>query len=313
MIASALRFFLVLVLLTSCLPKDQPFSPEVRTPVKREDLSSLTSAFPMFSSGERESDWGKEYRIGENLARDLDLYRAITSFKRALVLLPEQEIARRQQIQYAIILSYYLGEKYEQVIVSFEESDLTEAGTKFPAFRSLTLILRDSYQRVGEEDQAEVLHNLLKRYSEEDAEAMALGIALREGDLAALEAAPPHYSDIHAALETYDARKKSVQKAKCLQAILPGAGYYYTGQKKAAFTSLVINTLFTLATYQLVDRGHVALGIITGSLEMGWYLGGINGAGLAANEYNERLYEPLARRVSRSERVIPILSFENVF
>jgi hypothetical protein len=307
------RSFFLLFLLCSCLPKDKPFSPVVHSSIKRQDLTSLEGGFKPFSKEEGRSDWGKEYLIGEALAKDLDFYRAITSFKRARVLVPATELDRKQQIEYATILTYYLGEKYQQVIVLFEESDLRETGPTFPAFRSLTLMLYDSYQRVGEDDRARTIHRLIERYSEEDALSLTLHTALRQGDIATLEKAPEEYQDVHLAIDTFKARKKSVQKAKRLQAVLPGAGYFYTGQKKSAVTSFIINLLFSVAAYQLFDHGHVALGLITTSLETGWYLGGINGAGLAAKEYNERLYEPLAERVSRSERVIPILSFQSVF
>ncbi len=304
-----LRLLPLLLMLTSCLPKEQPFSPEVRVAPKSEDLSTLSSDFPRLTAVERESDWGREYRIGEKLARDLDLYRAITAFKRAEVLVEDSD--RRHQIQYAILLSYYLGEKYEQVITNFEESELSSVGSTFPAYRNLTLILQDSYRRTGDESRADLILGVIRKHSVEDADEMEIGTALRTGDFAKLR--PSSYAGVADLLDTYDARAKSVRRAKHLQALLPGAGYYYVGQKKTAFTSFMINLLFSLATYKAVDKGHVALGVIVGSLEAGWYLGGINGAGLAAKEYNERLYEPLAVRVSRQEHVVPLLSFTHVF
>ncbi len=310
---SILRLFLLVTLLASCLPKDRTFSPEVRIPAKREDLASLESNFPALSSKEHASDWGKEYRIGEGLARELDYYRAITSFKRAQILLPKEELTRLQQIEYAIILTYYLGEKYELVVTSFEESHLTSAGPHFPAFRNLTLILHDSYKRVGDEKRAETILGLIGRYSKEDASEMALSVSIVEGDLPTIRDSKNHSPAVTEMIETFDARALSVSKAKTLQAMLPGAGYYYVGQKASAVTSFLINTLFIIATYQLVDNGHVAAGVVVGSLEAGWYLGGINGAGLAAQEFNERLYEPMAKRTLRQERMIPLFNFNHAF
>ena len=95
--------------------------------------------------------------------------------------------------------------------------------------------------------------------------------------------------------------------------LLPGAGYYYVGQKKAALTAFVINSLFTAAAYQFFAKGYPAAGFITLSFEAGWYFGGINGAGLAAKEYNERLYEVKAKDFMLKERLFPLLTFETSF
>ena len=46
---------------------------------------------------------------------------------------------------------------------------------------------------------------------------------------------------------------------------------------------------------------------------MGWYFGGINGAGLAAQEYNERVYERLARDTMIENKLFPILMLEKAF
>ena len=44
-------------------------------------------------------------------------------------------------------------------------------------------------------------------------------------------------------------------------------------------------------------------GIFTASLEAGWYLGGINGAGLSAKIYNDRLYSELGKEALSSAYV----------
>ncbi len=111
----------------------------------------------------------------------------------------------------------------------------------------------------------------------------------------------------------YCCKAKSVKKAQMLNAILPGAGYYYVGQKKSALTSFIINTLFTAAAYQLFDKGYFAGGLIVSSLELGWYLGGINGAGLEAKEYNQSIYNTMAKDTMAQNRLFPVLMFETTF
>jgi hypothetical protein len=143
-----------------------------------------------------------------------------------------------------------------------------------------------------------------------------LGTAIIEVNLPSLSDATewhPIGDELQEFLIEYSCNKKSVSKAQTLNAILPGAGYYYVGQKKSGLTSFIINALFIAATYQLFDHGYIAAGIITGSLECGWYFGGINGAGLAAKEYNEQLYQSLGKEFMIQNRLFPILTIQKGF
>ena len=49
------------------------------------------------------------------------------------------------------------------------------------------------------------------------------------------------------------------------------------------------------------------------SAEFGWYVGGINGAGLAAKEYNEFIYNDLAKNYLLSTKGFPVLSISKGF
>ena len=93
----------------------------------------------------------------------------------------------------------------------------------------------------------------------------------------------------------------------------PGAGYLYVGQRRAAVTSFLINTLFILATIRFFEREDYAAGIITAGFEAGWYFGGINGAAGAAREYNERLYERHAKDTMVQGELFPVLMFTKGF
>ena len=299
--------------MVGCVTPKATFSPRISDQPTQSQVSALQSAFPPLTKEEQASAWSQEYRIGVTFAREMDLYRAITSFKRTLVLLPKDAQDRRQQTQYALILSYFLGQKYEQAILSFEESDLTDASPDFPAFRELLIILDEAYYKVGEPDNASQVLNLLKQGDPEAAKALDLSQALRSGEIEKARAVANPSGSVERVLHGYEKGTKSQSKARRLNALLPGLGYAYAGQRSAAMTSFIINTLFVAATYQLFDHGHEALGAIVGSLEMGWYVGGINGAGLAAVEYNERYYEPRVARLLQKERLFPMMMFHYAF
>ncbi|MCB1107983.1 MAG: tetratricopeptide repeat protein, partial [Chlamydiia bacterium] len=108
-------------------------------------------------------------------------------------------------------------------------------------------------------------------------------------------------------LNSYDTKKKSVLKAQTLNALLPGAGFLYVGQKQSAFTSFLLNGLFIWASVHFYSKGNYAAGAIFTSFETGWYFGGIYGAGESAKLYNERLYEDLAYPILSKQGYFPVL------
>lgn len=96
-----------------------------------------------------------------------------------------------------------------------------------------------------------------------------------------------------ALLKTYKKNTKSPAKAACLNALLPGLGYLYLGQKQSAFTAFCLNSLFIASALHFYQIGNIPAALITLSFESGWYTGGILGAKENAALYNERLYEGL--------------------
>lgn len=230
--------------------------------------------------------------------------------------MPPEVVERRFEISYAIVQSYYLAGKYQEAINNFEESTLVQVPPTFPPFNDLLLIMYDSYVRVGECEKAESIDALLKLYAPETEEKINLSHAIEQGKLrcATLLPAPGdlHDKTIQFARE-YCRCAKSVKKAQWLNAILPGAGYAYVGQKQSAVTSFVINALFIAGAYQFFHRGYWAAGGIMTSLEAGWYFGGINGAGLEAKQWNERLYQANAHHYMYENRLFPVFMLETTF
>lgn len=244
-------------------------------------------------------------RVGAGFAKECDLYRAITAYKRALILLPNTEGARRLEIIYQIAHCYYLGGKFEEAIATIEESPLCYVGPDFPAYHELLLLLRDSYCKTGQTEKGEYVGAYLGQVAPERAHTLDLGLAIERGDIGALRA-----SDLPAARDlaaSYCALRKSPGKAQILNASLPGAGFWYIGQRQTAITALLVNALFIIGTWQLFDRGHFALGAVTASLEAGWYFGGIYGAREEAERYNNRLYKRLASPLLSQNRLHPCL------
>jgi tetratricopeptide (TPR) repeat protein len=277
---------------------------------------SLPSAFPPLSQEEAQQEWAKELLIGEAFAREFDLYRAITCYKRALILMPGEVTERHLQMTYDLLLCYYLGNKYQEAINLFELSELSQVNSLFPAYDNLLLILHDSYRHLNQNEKADCIFELIQQQSPDKAENLALLTIIKSGDIDQVSSfvyGHPKWDSIQTDLDLYHQYAKSPRQARFLNACLPGAGYYYLGQRNTAVTAFIINTLFIAAAYQFFHRGYVAAGAITTSLEMGWYIGGINGVGLEAQEFNTRLFEGVGRSMLLKEQSFPILMFETAF
>ncbi len=308
--------FLFLFLLSSCYRVPDKINPRINCQVQDAHFANLSSAFAPLSPSERSSDWGREYIIAECFAKELDLYRAVSTFKRAEILLPMDEVERRLEIQYDILLCFFLGQRYEDAIEAFHKSDLECVDKTFPAYHDLLLVLYECYREVDDKERQARIYDLLQKSYPDTAEKIELSRAIREGNLEVIDCFAkgfPKDSYLDDLLCYYDTNKKSVATAQLLNAMIPGAGYLYIGQKKSAFTALMLNGLFITAAVQFFRHNHVAAGIITAGFESGWYFGGIYGAGEEAKYYNERLYERKASQVLNQHNLFPILMMKYEF
>lgn len=319
LLISRLNYILLSVFslfLWGCAPNCVKIEPEISYTPPTRLIQSLPSPFEKLSKGEIQQEWGKHFYIGLNFANEMDLYRAITEFKTALIFLPAKNEERRRQIEYCIFLCYYLGQKYCEAIEVFTTTSLSGVDERFPAYEELMIMLYESYKHSGQLENRDWIYKNLEEYNPELASDLALSANLQAGEVeAALAQAQtdPKWEYLENYLEEYEGAKKSVRKAQTLNAILPGAGYYYLGQKKTALTSFIINALFIGATYCFIREGNIPAGIVAASLESGWYIGGINGAGLAAKEYNERLYEVNTKETMLKNRLFPVLMLKKTF
>lgn len=307
---------LLLLLFCSCARVTDQIEPRVSYQIQQRHFSRLQSAFAALTPEEKTSDWGREMTIASAFAQELDLYRAVSTYKRASILISPDNTLRKQEIEYDILLCYYLGKRYDEAIESFERGPLASADKAFPAYHDLLLVLLECYREVEFPEKEDRIAELIEKTYPATSEELKVSYSLRSGDLPgllALNDSLPHPSYLDPMLTCYDQERKSVGKAQALNALLPGAGYLYIGQKKSAATAFLLNGLFIAAAYQFFHRGHFAAGIITTAFETGWYFGGIYGAGAEAKYYNERIYECNAARVLNEHSLFPVLMLHHAF
>jgi hypothetical protein len=313
-----IRFFpLTLLLLASCTYRvSDQIEPLVSAPIQDRHLHALCSAFPPLTPEERATEWGKELYIARRFAEELDLYRAISTYSRAEFLLPTTNTPRALQIEYDTFFCYFLAERYQEAINYFDKSGLAHVDKGFPAHSDLLLILYECYGELDvPEKQARILEMMERSYPE-TAERIKVSRAIRSANLPEIASFAEGFledSYLTDMVSGYQVHKKSVAKAQVLNALLPGAGYLYLGQRTSAFTAFTLNGLFIAAAYHFFNRGQVPAGIITTLFESGWYFGGIYGAGLEAKYYNEKMYESQASTVLNERKLFPILMLEHAF
>lgn len=301
-------YLVLLLILSGCVVNTGPFEPEVVYYPSAWVVDNLSSPFPPLTKEEMSTEWGKELFLGIQFAREFDLYRAITCYKRAAFIAPPCKIF---EIQYHLLEAYYLGRKHQDAIEIYECGNLGQIRMDSPGINELMLMIYDSYRKTNQCAKAARILGVIESTNPDLEDSLEEYEAVETADFETL--AELTDDDLTCFLNTYCTLSKSVKKAQFLNAVLPGTGYYYVGQKKTAVTAFIVNALFIYAAYQFFDRGYVAAGLITTSLEMGWYLGGINGAGLAAQELNEATYATLAKDYLIKKRLFPVLMFQYAF
>jgi tetratricopeptide (TPR) repeat protein len=306
---------LIILLLAACYRVPDRIDPRVSYQLQDQHFERLSGAFAPLSPEEKASDWGKEYTIARAFADELDLYRAVSTFKRAQILIQNNH-ERKLEIQYDILLCFFLGKRYDETIDTFEKSDLAHVDKTFPAYHDLLLVLYESYREMDNKEKQAKIIELIEKTFPDTSEELKVSLAIREGNLVAINefaSGFQHASYLDNLIDCYCLQKKSVGTAQCLNALIPGAGYLYIGQKKSALTAFLLNGLFIAAATQFFLHKHVAAGIITTGFEAGWYFGGIYGAGEEAKYYNERLYERSASVLLNEHKLFPILMLDHAF
>lgn len=304
------KYYLVALLLAGCFRVGNELEPQINATVQDKYLKSLPAPFPDTAGSE---EWKKEARIGMCFAKELDLYQALTAFKRASFLLPPGDITHRTQLEYDTLLAYYLGGKYQETLYTFDMTSLRTTTPEFTPYHDLMVIRYDSHTHLKQPEQADAIIEYMQATYPETGRKLALSKILTQGNIPAIEQAAATHPDLQTLLNSYNLEKKSTRTAQLLNTFVPGAGYFYLGQTQSGITASLLNGVFIWASVYFFQHGNTAAGIIFTSVEAGWYFGGIYGAGQEAKLYNERLYERLATPVMNENRYFPILMLQYGF
>ena len=105
------KLILFSFLLVGCYRVPTKIEPQMAYSITDSELRNKPSAFPPLSKEEQKEPWAKEMIIAQTFSKDCDLYRAISTYKRAQILIDQTQDNRLRQIEYSIVLCYFLAKK----------------------------------------------------------------------------------------------------------------------------------------------------------------------------------------------------------
>jgi TolA-binding protein/TM2 domain-containing membrane protein YozV len=241
-----------------------------------------------------------------------EYYRAITEYKKFLILFPDSEKA-----DYALFktgMAYYRGEEYEAAMQSF--SVFRGKYQASPYLPEASYFEGLSYWKTKDREKARATFDTL---SEVFPGSEFAPLALVASSLLALEAEDitasrnrlervtdryPEYSgskNAKEAMPLIDQYPSLPQKSKTLaavmSAIVPGSGYIYADHLGDGITAFIINGLFIAGTVIAIDGENYAVAAIVGGVGLPFYVGNIYGSANTAKKWNLGVKRELRNKV----------------
>lgn len=85
-------------------------------------------------------------------------------------------------------------------------------------------------------------------------------------------------------MDNYKYKKKYIAG---ILSIIPGAGYYYSGHKSSAISSLIVNSLLGYALYSNIKNENYGMATLVGVFSFSFYIGNISGSIKSTKRYNK--------------------------
>jgi len=252
------------------------------------------------------------FRTGTAFQHEHEYYRAITEYKKLLILFPESGSAEDAHFNIGISYleggeyasaaetfkslrqkfpqgrhvvqshlyegqSYRKSEQYKDAVIQFdtviEEFPRTEEAPK--AFVGKALLALDTYQI---DEMKRELNKVVREYPGTDvSRAAEQSLALAE----TIERLP----------------KKSTALAAGMSAVLPGSGYMYAGAYGDGLTAFLVNAVFIAGTTTAVHQRNYPTAYIVGVVGVPFYIGNIYGSANAARKWNLALQRDIEGKI----------------
>ncbi len=244
-------------------------------------------------------DADQQYQYAEICFDHGDYEAATGEYKRFVHFFPED--ARVEKAMFAIAMSDYYRERFQEAVATF-----TEIENRFPdtplSIRAAFMI-SNCYLRLKDTGNAIIiLHNLLARTDDADVRDEAhdaMGwIYIERGEFEKARSIFQKISLKNQARYVVDMLSEELGKdvliprknpqAAGFLSILPGGGFLYCERYQDALVAFLLNGALILASWEAFDQGNPALGGVIAAVEFGFYAGNIYGGIASAHKFNDR-------------------------
>ncbi len=287
--------------------------------LRRFPSTCLIISLLLFTSVRAESDSivmtdDMQMTLGDALFAEGDYYRAITEYKKLIILFPASD--RLPEAFYNTGMAYYRGEDYESAVKGFADVRKTYAASHFS---SAAFYEGLSYRKLGRHDAAELAFRRSRLFDEKHPVAAhaQLGLSLNafeqddvlscrtelEGFLVNYpeDERVPGVKESFRLLHEYEATTlKSPFLAGTLSAVIPGSGHVYAERYRDGAMAFLVNALFIAGTIIALADENYALAAVAGGVGLPFYVGNIYGAANAARKWNVSLKNTMRDNLSIS-------------
>ena len=253
-----------------------------------------------------------QLKIADAFMEEGEYYRAITEYKKFLILLPGS--AKADYASFGIAMAYFKGEEYGAAVRSFVavREKYPESGYAIPA----SYLEGTSQWKLKNYDRARVaLETLVEQHPESEYAPRSLVVislaALDENKAEVSRQALKRFLDRYpghpgeenvrealALLDRYqELPEKSPVLAGVMSAILPGSGYIYAEHYGDGITAFLINGLFIAGTVTAIHQENYAVAGIVGGVGVPFYLGNIYGSANAARKWNLTVRNEIIQKI----------------
>jgi outer membrane protein assembly factor BamD (BamD/ComL family) len=253
-----------------------------------------------------------QLRVADFFLQEKEYYRAITEYRRFLILFPDSTRSDYALLQVGI--AYFRGgdndgaaknfralrEKYPQSAyvgdASFFEAMAYWKKKEYEKAAELFLTLARAYPDSSYSPRALAAAALIELDRDKPPEARSVLVTF-------VETYPDHpktgsVQEAMSILDGYtDLPQKSETLAGIMSAILPGAGYAYAGDYGTAVISLLVNGAFIAGAWTAFAQELYAVGALAGGVGVPFYIGNIYGSALAVKKWNQAVKQEAHERV----------------
>jgi len=242
-----------------------------------------------------------QLKVADAFMEEGEYYRAITEYKRLLILFPSS--AGADYALFKIGMACYRGEEYESAAHSLAllrerpmAGGYAAQGRYFEGL-SYWKLKKYEYAKVALRSVAVLCPH--SGYAPRALIARALvsfdqdDIAGSVNDLQKLMGSYPAHPGAMRAAEAvkllgryHNLPEKSRVLAGLMSAVIPGSGYMYAGHFKDGVTAFFINGLSVAGAMTGVSQDNYAVGAIVGGVGLPFYAGNIHGSANAAKKWN---------------------------